>query len=512
MSKHAGLYYMEDLEELFVDVQHQKIFPDQKTFVDCVPKFPVDEILEQYRTYKLQDGNNLLEFVLSHFNLPVAIAQPAHLSGYSIDEHISYLWNLLSRDANKNGGTLIALPKPSIVPGGRFREVFYWDTYFTMLGLQVAGHLEQLENMIDNFAFLIDTFGHIPNGNRTYFLTRSQPPFFSHMVALLAESKGPEIFVKYLPQLTSEYKFWMKGAALLTPEQTEHEHTVLLNNEWVANRYWDELNTPRVEGYAADLKTHAEASADPSDHYRHVRGACESGWDFSGRWFKDGQNIQSIHTCDFIPVDLNCLLWHLERILADAYTLDSKPQTAETYEESAAQRQAVIETFLWNNEAQVYSDYNFVGQQSSGALTMAMAYPLFCGIASQEHALHVLNRIENDFLQPGGLLTTLTNTGHQWDAPNGWAPLQWIGYIAAIKYKRQDLGSRIAQAWMSNVESIFNKTGKLMEKYNVVDTSIIASGGEYLNQDGFGWTNGVYVKLKDLEKNPAVAGVANNKI
>lgn len=500
MPKHAGLFYMEDLEELFVDAQHQKVFPDQKTFADCVPKYPVTEILEQYRAYKKQDGNNLLDFILAHFTLPIAVSQPAHVSDYSIDEHISYLWNLLGREANKNGGTLIALPKPSIVPGGRFREIFYWDTYFTMLGLQVAGHTEQLENMIDNFAYLLDTFGLIPNGNRTYFLTRSQPPFFSHMIDLLREVKGNEVLLKYLPQLTGEYKFWMKGANLLRPDEPAKEHTVLLPNGEIANRYWDELNTPRAEGYAADLQTHAEASADPSDHYRHVRGACESGWDFSGRWFKDGFHIQSIHTCDLLPIDLNCLLWHLEKTLAKAYTLDNKPETAATYEENAAKRQAMIEAVLWNKSEQVYTDYDFVAQQSSGAVTMAMAYPLFCGIASKEHAELVLNRMEKDFLKAGGLVTTLVETGQQWDYPNGWAPLQWIGYKAAVNYQRNELASRIAQNWMLNVERVFDMTGKLMEKYNVIDTSLNAGGGAYLNQDGFGWTNGVYVKLKTLEQ------------
>jgi len=131
---------------------------------------------------------------------------------------------------------------------------------------------------------------------------------------------------------------------------------------------------------------------------------------------------------------------------------------------------------------------------------MAMAYPLFCGIASTEHAALVLDRMERDFLKPGGLLTTLVETGQQWDAPNGWAPLQWIGYKAALNYKRPELASRIAHSWMGNVEGVFNRTGKIMEKYNVADASLIAGGGEYLNQDGFGWTNGVYSKLKALEK------------
>jgi alpha,alpha-trehalase len=367
-----------------------------------------------------------------------------------------------------------------------------------MLGLQVAGLIQKIEDMTDNFSYLLDTFGLIPNGNRTYFLTRSQPPFFSHMIMLLKEDRGEQVLLKYLPQLTAEYNFWMRGANLLTPEHPANERTVLLPDGMILNRYWDELNIPRLEGYAADLKTQESGVADPSDHYRHVRGACESGWDFSGRWFKDGRNINSIHTCGMIPVDLNSLLWHLEKTLAEGYALDNKPQTAAGYEAKAERRKTAIETICWDEDLKTYCDYDLTDHKSASNLTMAMAYPLFCGLASATHAGHVLERMEKDFLHEGGLLTTLSVTGQQWDAPNGWAPLQWIGYKAAMNYEQRTFADRIANNWTHNVENVFRRTGKLMEKYNVTDMSLPAGGGEYQNQDGFGWTNGVYVKMKKL--------------
>lgn len=502
MLKHPDLFYLEDLQELFTDVQLQRVFPDQKTFADCTPLFPVAEILERYRSSKQSGSVNLQEFVANHFRLPKPVPQPKEPWHFPIDEHISKLWENLSRNPHENGGTLVPLPKSSIVPGGRFREIFYWDTYFTMLGLQQAGLTQKIEDMIDNFAYLIDTFGLIPNGNRTYFLTRSQPPFFSHMIALLREDRNEQVLLKYLPQLTAEYNFWMRGAHLLSPENNSSEHTVLLPGDMILNRYWDELNTPRLEGYAADLKTHEKAVADPSEHYRHVRGACESGWDFSSRWFKDGKNITTIHSCELIPVDLNALLWHLEKTLAEGYKLDGKPQTAAEYELKASRRQTAIETFCWNQELETYCDYNFIEHKTASSLTMAMAYPLFCGFTAKEHAAKVLDRIEKDFLQDGGLLTTLTQTGQQWDAPNGWAPLQWIGYKAAMNYDHTTLAKQIAHNWTVNVENVFKRTGKLMEKYNVTDLTLLAGGGEYMNQDGFGWTNGVYAKLKKLLGEP----------
>ncbi len=502
MLKHPELFYLDDLQELFTDVQLQRVFPDQKTFADCTPLFPVAEIIERYKAFKQSGEGELLSFITTHFRLPKPVPQPKEPWNFPIDEHISRLWEILSRHPQEGGGTLIPLPKSSIVPGGRFREIFYWDTYFTMLGLQVAGLTQKIEDMIDNFAYLINTFGLIPNGNRTYFLTRSQPPFFSHMIDLLQEERGDLVALKYLPQLTAEYNFWMHDAHLLTAEHNAASRTVLMPDGTVLNRYWDEMNTPRLEGYAADLKTHEHADADPSDHYRHVRGACESGWDFSGRWFRDGKNITTINTCEFIPVDLNCLLWHLEKMMAEAYILDGKPQTAAEYEEKANKRKAAIEYYCWNKELETYCDYNFIEQKVSDKLTMAMAYPLFCGLASGDHAAKVLNRLEKEFLKEGGLITTLEQTGQQWDAPNGWAPLQWIGYKAAIKYDHATLGDHIAKNWIHNVEAVFKRTGKLMEKYNVIDTGVLAKGGEYKNQDGFGWTNGVYVKLKKMIGEP----------
>lgn len=496
MRRYAGLLYMEDLEELFTDVQCQRVFPDQKTFVDCIPKLPVAEILEQYRQWKRQPDGTLETFVMRYFDLPRVVPQPAQPMARNIDGHIADLWKILSRAPVENTGTLIGLPYRFIVPGGRFREIFYWDTYFTMLGLAAAGETQFIEDVTDNFAFLLRRFGLIPNGNRTYFLTRSQPPFFAHIIRLLQALKGDEILVKYITELTLEYQFWMQDAQLVTEDEPVKRRVVRMPDGALLNRYWDEQNTPRAEGYAADLASHEEASAKPSDHYRHLRGACESGWDFSGRWLRDGKTMHRIYTCDLIPVDLNSLLWYLESTLEEAYRITGKPETANSYGEKAAQRKAAIEKYCWHPQQQTFTDYDHRKQQPSDYLTMAMAYPLFCGLAGQQQANLVLEKIADSFLQPGGLLTSLHVTGQQWDAPNGWAPLQWIGYEAAMRYKNEKLAQKIRHNWMMNVERVFATTGKMMEKYNVVDISLLAGGGEYPNQDGFGWTNGVYAAFK----------------
>ena len=162
----------------------------------------------------------------------------------------------------------------------------------------------------------------------------------------------------------------------------------------------------------------------------------------------------------------------------------------------ANKRQQLIEKYCWSEELSTYCDFDFAANQIVNRPTMAMTYPLFCGLAAGPHAQKVLVMLDKDFLKEGGLITTLTNTGQQWDAPNGWAPLQWIGYNASKNYEANELATRIAKKWTANVEGIFELTGKLMEKYNVLELDRLAKGGEYVNQDGFGWTNGVYIRLK----------------
>src|SRR6187397_2377811 len=199
-------------QPLFDDVQMKRVFADGKTFVDCIPRFPVDIIVKKYLQEKEQPGFNLKNFILDNFECPVARAGGYVSDNFSpVEDNIEALWPVLTRQPDTGNGSLIPLPYPYIVPGGRFGEIYYWDSYFTMLGLAASGKNEMLENMIKNFSFLIDTLGYIPNGNRSYFIGRSQPPFYSLMVKLLAGIKGPAVLAAYLPQLEKEYVFWMRG-------------------------------------------------------------------------------------------------------------------------------------------------------------------------------------------------------------------------------------------------------------------------------------------------------------
>ena len=496
--------------ELFTEVQMARIFPDGKTFVDAVPKMSPDEILLAFRDAKKNPATkfSLTQFVRNYFVLPDS-ASSAYRSNpqHSITAHIQDLWKVLRRqpDTAVKGSSLLPLPHPYIVPGGRFREIYYWDSYFTMLGLKESREFEIMENMIDNFAYLINTYGHIPNGNRTYYLSRSQPPFFFMMVELLATVKGDQTLLQYLPALEKEYRYWMEGAATLKKGQA-FKRVVSLPDEAVLNRYWDEANTPRPESYREDVETANRSTRPKVNVYAHLRAGAASGWDFSSRWLADGKTLSTIETTNIIPVDLNSLLVGFENALARAYKVAGQDSVSMVYTAAAEKRQQAIEKYCWSREQQFYTDYNFKKQALTRQITAAGLFP-FVFFSHKQGYLSVVARqaatvVKEQLLQPGGLVTTTQTTGEQWDAPNGWAPLQWMAVRGLARSGQIGLAKEIAQRWTGLNEKVYKETGKLMEKYNVMDLSKSAGGGEYAAQDGFGWTNGVYLALSAWLKQP----------
>jgi alpha,alpha-trehalase len=482
--------------ELFNTVQMQSIFPDGKTFVDCTPRLELSSILQRYDAEKSNPGFDLGDFVQGNFMLPETYST-SYVSAAErpITQHLELLWDELTRQPSAAKNSLIPLPYPYIVPGGRFREIYYWDSYFTMLGLQVSGRIDMIKNMVDNFSYLIHHTGYVPNGNRTYFLGRSQPPFYSSMVQLLSEVSGKNILIDYLPQLEKEYNFWMKGTDRLSTANPSLHRVVLLDEGIVLNRYWDESDTPRPESFKEDVEL-AKDVVDKKQLYRNLRAACESGWDFSSRWFKNG-DFSTIHTTEIIPVDLNCLLLNLENTLAEGYQLANDSSSAEKYQIAAGKRKEAINKYCWNKSLGCYFDYDHIAGKHKQSLTLAIVYPLFFNIASADQAAAVTKVLQEQFLSPGGLRTTTVDTGQQWDSPNGWAPLHWLAVKGLINYGHHTLAKDIATRWMNINEKVYHNTGKMMEKYNVVATNLEAGGGEYPAQDGFGWTNGVYLRLKN---------------
>ncbi len=482
--------------ELFEAVQASGLLPDSKTFVDATPNDEPARILERYRQESLQPGFDLAAFVGEHFTLPEAAGTGLEPDpALPVRDHIERLWDALTRrDEGRNErSTLIELPRPYVVPGGRFREIYYWDSYFTMLGLAASGRLRQVGDMVENFAFLIDTVGFVPNGNRSYFCSRSQPPFFALMVELLANSGDAQaVYRRYRPQLEREYSFWMQGA-----NGDGGPRRALAFPSGPLNRYWDDDPTPRPESYAEDLETARGGAHDAEKLYREIRAACESGWDFSSRWLADVDDFSSMRATEVVPVDLNCLLHELERVLALACRACGEGQRAAEVERAAAGRAEAIRTRFFSKERGLFVDLLLPDLEHGRIESLAAAYPLFCGLATDEQAAATAARLREDFLEAGGYSTSLTVSGQQWDAPSGWAPLQWLCYAGLMRYGHEDLAREGARRWVDNNLAVYGKSGRLMERYDVVDVGKTAAGGEYHVQDGFGWTNGVLLRLMD---------------
>jgi alpha,alpha-trehalase len=495
------------LGQLFHDIQMARIYPDGKTFVDARPRMAPSEIVSRYAAAKSGASFDLRAFVEQHFEIPRPYG-----SGFladtsrAMEDHIRALWPVLtrSRDTVDAHSSLIPLPNAYVVPGGRFREVYYWDSYFTMQGLVESGRADLVRNMLDNFAHLIRTVGHIPNGNRTYYLTRSQPPYFAAMVGLFARATDTARALPYLEALEREHAFWMEGAERLAPGEA-HRRVVRLATGDVLNRYWDDLAGPRPESYKEDFElAQALTPARREALYRNLKASAESGWDFSSRWMRDPADLRTLETVELIPVDLNSLLYHLERTIGAlrAYRgRENDAAVAYRFMRAAEQRRAALLDVAYDAREGFFFDVRWrTGERVTDRPTLAAAAPLYFGLATPEQGRAVAARLERDFLKPGGFVTTLIASGQQWDAPNGWPPLQWLAMEGVRRYGRADVSDRARTRWLTLNRGIFRLTGKMTEKYDVVDLSRRAGGGEYPNQDGFGWTNGVALALSARER------------
>jgi len=487
-------------KDLFVAVQTQRLYTDGKEFVDAVPKTAPEEILAQYHALRPASPRSLRAFVAAHFILPTEVVPgPAASSLAPIALHIDALWAELTRSTPSAPpyASLLALPRPYVVPGGRFRELYYWDSYFTMLGLLESGRRDLVEDMVRDFAYLIDTFGHVPNGTRTYYLSRSQPPFFFEMVGLLSTDDSGETFAQYLPELKREYAYWMRGAAGLRRGQA-HAHVVAMPDGTILNRYWDERDTPRDESYAEDMDLARASRRPPHVVFRDIRAAAESGWDFSTRWFADSKDRASIDTTEIVPSDLNSLLFGLENAIRLGCQRRSDMSCVGEFTAHAEARRRAIDRYLWDPAAGAYLDYRWTRRERIDRVSAATLYPLFASLASDTQAAAVAATASRQLLRPGGLVTTPLESGQQWDAPNGWAPLQWIAVAGLRQYSQNALAETIACRFLHDVAAVYDQTGKLVEKYDVIRTDRKGGGGEYPTQDGFGWTNGVVRKLVGL--------------
>jgi alpha,alpha-trehalase len=489
---------------VFDVVQLSRTFTDSKTFVDMIPKRSPRKILKRYfRQYGAQ--LDIARFVRDNFIEPeqvqeIEISNQDQPVPMQVREYVKTKWSTLTREAHQpmKYSSLLALPFRYVIPGGRFREIFYWDSYFTMLGLREDGNHDLIEDMIRNFAHMISRYGFIPNGNRTYYLTRSQPPLFAMMVSLLAEIKGESVLSEYRHNVYKEYDFWMRGSKnsrFVKGQTPSSERVVRMPDGELLNRYFDDSISPREESFREDVEI-GRYIDEAGPFYRNMRAACESGWDFSSRWLADCERgRKSTRTTDIVPVDLNIFLLLAEELLSRIYQREKKFNLSTKYGDRAKARHDAVQKYFWNEKTGWYHDYVLSEQNFSPHISLAGVMPLFAGVATAKQASEVARKLEKDFLRPGGVVTTLQTTEEQWDAPNGWPPLQYFTIMALERYGAHELAKDIASRWCALNIAVYEQTGQLFEKYNVEEIDTFATGGEYEVQEGFGWTNGILITL-----------------
>lgn len=478
---------------LFAEVQKRRLFADSKTFADAVPRRSAEAIMADWSENSALDDRQLRMFVEANFELPSDIDQPKP-DVRPLADHIAALWDDLTREMPVVAADVsaLALPRRYVVPGGRFRELYYWDSYFTMLGLARSGRQDLVEDMLVNFGSLIDRYGHIPNGTRSYYLSRSHPPFF-YLMCALSKDDSEEGRSRRLGWMLAEHRYWMTGEDVIASGE-QHARVVRLDDGTLLNRYWDDRAAPRDESWAEDVALAGEASDRlAGDIWRDLRAAAESGWDFSSRWLDDGSTLSTIRTTRIVPIDLNSLLHGLESAIAEVSAASGAGAQAASFSARATSRQTAIDTYLWNEAGGHYADYDLDTRTVRTQVTAAIAFPLFAGIVDVRRAQRTAVTL-GTLLAAGGLNTTASRTGQQWDAPNGWAPLQWIAVAGLRRYGETALADAITERWLAMVERQYLATGYLFEKYQV-ETGKAGGGGEYAVATGFGWTNGIVLEM-----------------
>lgn len=393
-----------------------------------------------------------------------------------------YIFNKFDECVRENiddNGSLIGLPYPYTVPSvaDRFQEMYYWDTYFTNKGLIIGGKCEQAKNNVDNIIYLVNKFGYMPNGNRTYYLKSSQPPFLSLMVFDIYKEINDKKWLKNAVEaLTKEYDFWMTRR----------------NTEIGLNRYGCNPEMPGYEGMAAALE--GRIGVDPgleSDSQRaeHFIACCESGWDMTPRFEFEAFN--------YAPVCLNSLMYLFEINMS---YFCCELQEDDTWKERAEKRTEIMRSLLKDSNG-IFYDYNFNSKKHSPIFSVASAYPLFCGMATQEEALILKNKLIEELETDYGILTCKENDfpgKYQWDSPNGWAPLQFITVFGLLKYGFNKDAYRIALKYVNIVENNFKLTNNLWEKYNVMEGNVNIAYEINKMPPMIGWTAGVYLSCKKL--------------
>jgi alpha,alpha-trehalase len=409
---------------------------------------------------------------------------------------------------------LLYLPKPYVVPGGRFNEMYGWDSYFIQMGLLRNNRIELAKDVADDVLYEIREYGKILNANRTYYLTRSQPPFLTQMLlAVYRRTQDRKWLEESVPAIEKYYRYWTTEPHLTaetglsryydlgngpSPEVLASEHDATGRTDYDLIKEY--FRAHRIPDYDAAQYYDARTNELTPLFYKGDRSMRESGFDPSSRF--GPFSIDIIH---YNPVCLNTLLYLMETQTAEIMGILSRPRDADAWKQRAEDRAARINKLMWDQADGFYFDYDFVHRRVRHYPFLTTFYPLWAGIASADQAERVVRNL-HVFEQPGGLQTSMRRTGDQWDAPFGWAPLQWIAVEGLRRYGYRSEADRVSRSFLSMIQQEFVRHGTIEEKYDVVrrqsDVSKTLRFGYHTNEAGFGWTNAVFTTLFD-ELSPA---------
>ncbi|KAK1408980.1 hypothetical protein QVD17_41187 [Tagetes erecta] len=425
------------------------------------------------------------------------------------------LWKNLSRKVsnrvleNPELHTLLPLKYPVIIPGSRFQEVYYWDSYWIIRGLLVSKMYETAKGMVLNLIGLIDTYGYVLNGARAYYTNRSQPPLLSSMVTeVYKRTNDTDLVKKALPALIKEHKFWSWGIHNVTIRDAQGSTHNL-------SRYYAMWDQPRPESFTIDTETANKVKNDceKKQLYRELASTAETGWDFSTRWMKNGSDLTTLSTTTIVPVDLNAYILKMELDISFLANVIGESSHALHFAKASESRKKAMDIFFWNEEKGQWFDYWLNASSShKDVYTFDASYqnqdifasnfiPLWLQLFNSDET--VVNKVaqsleSSGLLRAAGIATSLKNSSQQWDFPNGWAPIQHMiveGLVRSGSKEARSLAKDIAIRWIRTNYAAYKTSKAMHEKYDVSKCGEFGGGGEYVPQTGFGWSNGVVLAL-----------------
>ncbi|KAM3959901.1 LOW QUALITY PROTEIN: trehalase-2 [Aphomia sociella] len=509
-------------------VQMAGLYNDSKTFVDMKIKLSPNITMEHFNKMMTRTGSHptkadIQEFVNENFDPEGSEfeewrptdwkANPAFLGKikdpllHQWASELNRLWLQLGRkmkDDVKNNQELysiIYVDHPVIVPGGRFREFYYWDSYWIIKGLLLS-EMRATEGMVSNFLDIVERIGFIPNGGRIYYAMRSQPPLLIPMMnSIMEDFDDVEYLRRHIHTLDREFDFW------ITNHTVEVEHN---GHIYKLSRFIDQSQGPRPESYKEDIDCakNFDTLDKKEELYAELKAAAESGWDFSSRWFilngTNKGNLTNLKTRSIVPVDLNSIMCWNAQLLKDFHTRLGNVGKANYYREVHAKYMEAIEKVLWHEDVGAWLDFNLESGRGRDYFYPSNLAPLWTGCYDKERKEYYVNRVINYLdkvkvdIFDGGIPTTFEHSGEQWDYPNAWPPLQYMvvmglantGVPEAMRYANE-----IATKWVRSNFEVWKEMTAMLEKYDATILGGHGGGGEYVVQTGFGWTNGVVMSM-----------------